>query len=183
MNNLIANLELSGQKHELRALYKEIAGRFERPHAQLPPDMPENVTIQFGNVDPVQISLVDGKAMITIKIKELSSGRRRWKNFQVIAVYQPRVEGIQADLAREGSLQISGKRLRLGDRIALSGIFNKVFSREHPLSLLNAKMVKDPRLKDLKITLFEMVDGWLAIALSGPPNKQVLLGTRSNPLR
>ncbi len=182
LNNTVGQLSLSGQKHELRALYKQIATTFDRPFARIPADLPENVTIEFGDNDPVQFDLVDGQVLVNVAVKELSNGRRKWKNFKVVAVYKTQIDGLHADLVREGSLQLSGPRMKLGDRITLSGIFNKVFSRDAPLNLVNDQMINDPRFEGMKVTLLEIVDGWLGIAINAPASRHAL-GVRRNPLR
>ena len=182
LNNTVDQLNLSGEKHELRALYKQIATTFDRPFARVPEDLPEDVTIEFGDKDPVQFDLVEGQVLVNVAVKELNNGRRKWKNFNVVAVYKPQIDGLHADLVREGSLQLSGPRMKLGDRISLSGIFNKVFSREAPLNLVNDRMINDPRFEGMKVTLLEIVDGWLGIAINAPESRHAL-GVRRNPLR
>jgi hypothetical protein len=67
--------------------------------------------------------------------------------------------------------------------VALSGIFNKVLSRNRKLSIINRQIAQSPHLSDQQVTQFVIHDGWIAVAL-GPkaPGRQAAVYPRP-PIR
>ena len=57
--------------------------------------------------------------------------------------------------------------MRIGDRVALRGIFGKVLSRNRKLNLINKQIAQAPELRDQQVTQFVIHDGWIGVAL-GP---------------
>src|SRR4029077_9003575 len=101
-------------------------------------------------------------------LKELDHAEKNtWKNFEVRGYYRPSDNQQEANLVRDGNLELVGERLKLGDQIALRGIFAKVLSRNRQLSLVNKQLLLRPQLADLQVTQFVIQDGWIGVAL-GP---------------
>jgi hypothetical protein len=148
-------------------LYREVADQFERTDLEVPQDIPHDVTIQFAQRDPVRLRFEDGRVMLTVRIAELRDRRNQWQDFAVRAYYAPDPSQLQANLVRDGVIELAGRRLRLADQIALRGIFSKVFSRNHSVNIINRRLARDPRLNDLQVTQFVVSDGWIGVAL-GP---------------
>jgi hypothetical protein len=169
LNNVLEQLGLAGRRVELRELYKEMTDRFSQEKVEIPDDLPENVFVTFADEDPVRIDCQDGRVRLQIRLKELSQEgtRNRWTNFTVRGYYAPVADQLDANLEREGVIELIGDRLRIGDRIALSGIFGKVLSRNRKLNLVNKQLALAPELKDLQVTQFVIHDGWIGVAL-GP---------------
>ena len=68
---------------------------------------------------------------------------------------------------RDGVVELAGSKLRLGDQIALRGIFSKVFSKNRPVNIINKQLTRHPKMRDLQVTQFTIENGWIGIAL-GP---------------
>jgi hypothetical protein len=170
-NNILEQLSLENKRSELRDLFREISDTFARPDLEVPDDIREGVTVQFANEEAVRVRCEDGRFTVTIRIAELKGNRRnKWKNFTVRANYVPDAAQLNANLIRQGPLELEGKRIRPRDRIALSGIFEKVLSRTRPFNLINREIAESPQLQDLRVTQFVIAEGWIGVAL-GPQSR------------
>jgi hypothetical protein len=169
LNNVIDHLELQGRRYELRELYKIVTSRFSQDQSLTPPeDLPEDVYVTFADEDPVRVDCEDGRVLLSIRLKELSHGERsKWNNFMIRAYYAPDSDQLDANLVRDGVIELGGERLRFGDQVALRGIFSRVLSRNRKLSLVNQQIAKAPSLRDQQVTQFVIHDGWIGVAL-GP---------------
>jgi hypothetical protein len=179
LNNALQNLELNGRRVELRALFKEITDRFNREPVAVPEDLPEEVYVTFADEDPVRLDCQDGRVRLTIRLKELASGKSKWHNFAVRGYYAPHPDQRDANLMREGVIELIGERLRFGDQVALRGIFSRVLSRNRKLNLVNKQIAQAKELSDQQVTQFVIHDGWIGIAI-GPqtPGRRVAMHPR-----
>jgi hypothetical protein len=171
-NNVLENLRLDDRRVELGELYVEMLQRFEARDVRIPEDLPENVTVHFAKTDAVRIACEDGRLKLTIRLQELNHNDENvWKNFEVHGYYVPSDNQQEANLVREGNLELSGARLRLADQVALRGIFAKVLSKNRTLSLVNRQLLLRQELADLDVAQFVIQDGWIGIAL-GPKGNE-----------
>lgn len=179
LNNVLDHLELQGRKYELRELFKEMTSRFNREPVPVPDDLPEDVYVTFADEDPVRIDCEDGRVRLTISLKELSHNKNRWQNFTVRGYYAPDADQLDANLVRDGGIELIGNRLRFGDRVTLGGIFSRVLSRNQKLNLVNEQIAASPMLTDQQVTQFVIHDGWIGVAL-GPksPGRQAAMQPR-----
>jgi len=172
MNNALEHLGLQGRRVELRELYKEITARFSQGKALTPPDdLPEDVYVTFAEKDPVRVDCQDGRVRLTIRLQELSHGNKKWNDFQIRAYYAPDSDQLDANLVRDGVIELGGERLRFGDQVALRGIFSRVLSRNRKLELVNKQIAQSKELSDQQVTQFVIHDGWLGVAL-GPKHPE-----------
>ena len=168
LNNTLQNLKLDGKRTDLRSLYRDIAEAFDRSDITIPEDIPANVTVAMADHEAVRVRFTNGKVNLRIHLKELKSGtRHKWRNFILTASYRPAMDQLTASLYRDGHLQFEGKHLRLGDRVALQGIFNKALPRTRPVNIFNKGIAEHDRLQDLKVSQFVVRDTWIGVAI-GP---------------
>jgi hypothetical protein len=172
LNNVLEALNLQSRKVELSELYKEMSSRFARTRdIQVPEDLPENVYVTFADEDPVRVSCNDGLVRLTIRLRELvqEGTRNRWTNFTVQAYYEPSADQLDANLRRVGIIELIGdnRPLPVGQRVLLSGIFNRVLSKSRKLQVINRQISESPQLRDQQVTQFVIHDGWIGVAL-GP---------------
>ena len=168
MNNIIEGLKLDGKQSDLRALYREIGVVFARPDFEAPDDVPEGVTIRFAESEGIRVRFEQGRVIVTLRIAELSRGwRHKWTNFAVRAYYVPDPTQLDANLVREGSIELDGRHITSLDRVALSGVFSKTLSRNRPFNLINRRIAESESLQDLQVTQFVVTEGWIGVAL-GP---------------
>jgi hypothetical protein len=168
VNNAIEKLQWDGKRANLMDLHHEIAKAFNRPELGVPEDFPKDVTVQFAPAEAVRVRCDNGRAVLTLKLAELAAGHgKRWKDFVVRAYYRPDASDLSARLVRDENFDLIGQRLSLGDRVALRGIFAKVFSRRRPLCIIGQQLAEKPQLQDLHVTQFAVDNGWVGVAL-GP---------------
>jgi hypothetical protein len=184
MNNVLEELKFEGRRIELTELYQEMVARFSGTRRiEVPEDLPENVFVTFADEDPVRVDCQNGRVMLTIRLKELmqQGTRNRWTNFTVNAYYAPSADQLDANLRREGIIELIGdnRPLPIGQRVALSGIFNKVLSRNRKLQVINQQIAQSPQLRDQQVTQFVIHDGWIGVAL-GPktPGREAAMHPR-----
>ena len=179
LNNILDRLNLAGRRIELRELYKEVTAIFNKNAPPPPDDLPEDVYVTFMESDPVRVDCEDGRVRLTIRMALLEHGKSKWRNFTVRGYYAPSANQLDANLARDGVIELIGDRLRVADQIALRGIFSRVLSRNRTLSLINKQLAIAPELQDQQVTQLVIHDGWIGVAL-GPkaPGRQAAMHPR-----
>jgi hypothetical protein len=186
LNNVLEQLKLDGRRTELETLYRDISRTFSQ---ELKPEtlenLPEKVIIQFAEKDAVRVSCADGRLRLSISLAELSQGcDRTWHNFTVQAYYVPDHSTLDAQLVRDGTIELIGERLNFRDQIALRGIFAKVLAKDRTFNLVHEKVARDPRLQSLKIERFVIEDGWIGLSVAGPKvNHEHVAGEQRVPTR
>jgi hypothetical protein len=167
INNAIEQLHFDGRQVTVPELIKEVTKALGQPMPKLPEDLPADVTLKFADRDAVRVQCESGRVLLIVRLAELNAGKgNRWKNFEVRAPLVPQANGLDAQLLREGTLELSGEKLGLRDQVALRGIFSRVISKNKAISLVPERMRHDARLKDLAVQQFVIDDGWLSLALS-----------------
>lgn len=171
LNNVIRQLDLDGEKMELRDLYRRVAEKLGRD-GKVPDDVPQGATIQFAAHDGVRLACKDGRIRVTLRIAELKAGRKAWRRFTVQVNYIVDVDGLDVKAKRDPSaddyIAVQGVR-RLGNRIAIATIFSKVFANDREFPILPEKMATDERLKDLSVRQLVVDNGWIGISLVPGP--------------
>jgi len=181
---VLDQLHLGGRRVELTDLYKEMSSRFApAKKIEIPEDLPENVFVTFAEENPLRIDCQDGRVRLTIHISELAQQgtRNRWTNFTVHAYYAPSADQLDANLYRDGIIELIGdnRPLPLGQRAGLTAIFARVLSRNRKLHIINEQIANAPQLRDQQVTQFVIHDGWIGVAL-GPkaPGRQAAMHPR-----
>jgi hypothetical protein len=166
MNNLLHNLELDGKSGQLIDVMARIAEQLGMDNFEVPMDIPETVMVRFMERESVRIRFYKGKVQLMIQMRQLQNKRVGWRNFAILAEYAPSSDAISGTLERHGVIQILGKGLRLGDRIALQTIFNKVLPSTRTLTLLGENITQHPSMETSGVELFEINQGWLTFAIT-----------------
>lgn len=168
VNNTFARLALEGKEYKLEELLQKVFTAAGQKPPKITEDMPEGVTIRFADEEAVRFRFEAGEAVLTIRIAKLVQDGKVWKDFQVRGRFRPVPRsGLSAAMARDGIIELSGKKLSFSSQISLRTIFTKVFSNQNQLHLVPDQIIKDPRLKGLEVNQFELEGGWLAVAI-GP---------------
>ena len=166
MNNLLHNLDLDGKSGKLVDVMKRIASQLGMESFNVPVDVPETVMVRFMERESVRLRFYKGKIQLMIQMRQLQNKRVGWRNFAILAEYAPSSDAISGTLQRQGIIQILGNGLRLGDRIALQTIFNKVLPSTQTLTLLGENIVEHPNMETAGIKVFEINQGWLTFAVA-----------------
>jgi hypothetical protein len=167
VNNALANLQLDGHTFELRKLYEAVAARMGRAELKVPEDVPEGVMVTFADRDAVQLRFDQGKVEVRLKIAEIVAQRKHWRNLTVLADYEPKSQGLDAQFAREQPIRLSGAKLSTKSSVALRAIFSRMFTRNRTVHLVPEAAMNDPRLADLCVNQLVVEDGWIGLSL-GP---------------
>jgi hypothetical protein len=166
-NNLVDRAIDTNRDWTIQQLSDSLADILQQPRPELPSDTPHDVTLRFASPNPISIEFADGKMWLTLRIASLEQpGRMHLKNFVIRSSYLTTIDGLQAELLRDGVISIDGHRLGARDRVPLRAIFTKVFSARTNIPMVAQSLLEDPRAQGLVVSQFDMRDGWLAIAIS-----------------
>ena len=96
----------------------------------------------------------------------------------VHAFYVPEVDGLNAELVRDGSLGIEG-RFSSSERARLHNVFNRVLPPERHLPIVRVDNPADKRFEGLMITQLVLEDGWVGLAVGPTADARVAERSRS----
>jgi len=167
INNAAEGLQLAGQRIELTELFLKIsrlANAAKQPIA-IPDELPRNVYVTFVDEDPLRVRFADGRMHLSIDVKALETEDRTWGRFGVDVYYQPDPEQVEANLVRDGVIEVRGE-MSFRERIPLRAVFGKVFAKSRSITLLNDHLRDSARLQGLMVSQFVLQDGWLGLAIS-----------------
>lgn len=166
LNNGLAQLDLEGRSFELPELFRWVAKKLGRPELAEQEDLPEDVQLTFADKDAVRLRCENGQVEVTIMLAELEHEGSRWRDFQVRTNYSPEADGLSPRFVRKDTIYLDGRSLKGKLELKLRAIFSRVLSKNRDLKLLDDSVTGDPRVQDLQITQFSVVDGWIALAYS-----------------
>ena len=167
LNNVVQRLELDGRTFTLPELQRHLAKALALDPKTFSEEYPHDMRIEFAARDAVQVRFVNGRVEITLTVAELRKHPSGWRDFKVRVYYKPVRRGMELRFVRDGTVQLWGERFGAQPQIALRGIFSRAFSQDRELSLIDAKLARDPRLTDLEVTQCVVTDGWLGVSI-GP---------------
>lgn len=173
MTNLAITLGLDGQRLTGSELRQKIQEQF--PNLQLDDTRNANrdTVFQFAAKNAVQVHVQDGKLELVIALDRVELDGEVMPNVIVHAHYKSNVDGLHAQLEREGPLGIEG-RFNAGERARLHNIFQTVLPPERALQLVrldDPEAGSDKVFEGLMITQFVMEDGWIGMAI-GPQSAE-----------
>jgi hypothetical protein len=173
LNNTLETALPAGKSITIKELVEELRSRFAVPdRVSLVDDddveLSANTIIHFASTRPITVEIEEDSVWITLRIMRLySPGSVDLRRFVVRAVYKCEVDGLSANLVRDGHIRISGPGMSMRDRLPARAIFNKVFSINRPLPLIPAGLGEHPAMTGLAISQLELRDGWIGLAI-GP---------------
>ena len=161
-------------------LQAQLRARFPRLALENPPDARRDTVFEFAYRDAVQFRIDDGRVELMLELSSVELQGRRMENIIVHAFYVPVVEGLDAELVRDGPLGIEG-RIGSTDRARLHNVFNTVLSDDRRLPIMQLETFGDSQLNGLAITQLVLEDGWIGVAIG--PNAPERTAERSRSLR
>jgi hypothetical protein len=178
LTNAALGLELDGQRYSAAELVDLFQKKFRQAASLQLDEEKRNAVFQFAKQDAVQFHIEDGRLEVTLSLASVELEGRRMRNFVVHAFYMPAVDGLQAELVRDGSLGIEG-RLSSGDRARLHNVFNSVLPPDRRIPIVQVDDPSDPRLGGLMITQLVLEDGWMGLAVGPTTSERVAERSRS----
>jgi hypothetical protein len=163
INNAIAQLGLSGRTWNITDLYAHLGELLQKSKWSLPENVPDDIYIRFAETRPATVEMREGRLRLTLRIAELrqDSSKLNIQRFLVHSNYIPVADKLNAELVRDGVVEIVSPR----NRLALRVIFAKVFVSRPRIALISEQWQNDERAKDLAVSQLEINDGWLAVAI------------------
>ena len=149
INNVVQQMELSGQRIQLEELIDRLRDRLGVARQDIHSDIPEGVQIRLADGQPLSVEFDDDRVLVAIRISELVTRRRTYRNFVVRARYTADVDDFNLNLTREGGIELISEQIGFRDQFALRGIFTKVMANDHRLKILRGRFEEDPRLARL----------------------------------
>ncbi len=178
LTNAAVSLGLDNEPFTAEQLQVKLRERLPRLAMNTTPDTRPGTIFHFGDQDAVQFHMNKGRLELTLALAAYEQEGRRIGPLVVHAFYVPIINGLNAELARDGGLGIEG-RISSGDRAILHNVFKEVFSEDRRLPVVKLDNPEDERLAGLMITQFVMEDGWLGIAVGPTTSGRVAERTRS----
>ena len=139
INNAIARIGLNGKLFtidELKTHMSEVLGIQPKTDEQPSDGYAE---IGFAPLDPMHIAFKDDRLLITLNLKSIKVSKKGkvWRNVALTAAYKIVSHGTQVYLEQDDNgTRRSGKGLKMGDKIALSGIMKKLFQQQYSFDAL-----------------------------------------------
>lgn len=165
LNNALGRLKLGGQHLSIRDLFAKIVNATTLP-LELDANLPNDVFIQFAEVNPILIRLDESRVHLQMRIVELENRNNLWTDFVVSTTYAPSTEGGFPSLKRDTLIDLDGD-FGTFQRIPLRAIFNAVFPKNKSIPLVGPQIRTGPHFAATHVSQFIVIDGWMGIAISG----------------
>ncbi len=164
---------------DLEELLAELSSKLGIGRQDIREDIPENVSVRLAKERPIHFEFDDDRIVLEIRIQELETPRRTWRNFAVRGRYRADLGQTHLDLERDGGIELISEQLGFRDQFALRGIFTKVMTRNHRLNVLHGRIKNNAKLNNLGITQFVVRDGWIGISI-GPQDESRVANLAEN---
>jgi hypothetical protein len=175
-NNMAGQVVAGDRPWTMQDLSDKIADLLQQPRQTIDEEAAQDVTIRFNEARPMTVEFEDNRMWLTLRVASLEQpGRIHLKNFTIRTSYLPTVDGLKAELTRDGVISVDGQRLAIRDKVPLRAIFSRVFSNRSTIPMVSDELLVDPRATGLAVSQLEMRDGWLGIAVSESQSPHVAL--------
>lgn len=169
INNAISRIGLNGNKFtvdELVEHLKGVVGAGDSNQAGAKSD--QHAEIGFAYFDPILVEFQEDQLKVTLNLKSLKIGEKGkvWKNVSLTAAYRFVRDGMKIQLHQnDNGTRIRGKRLRFGDKAAISTVMKVLFQKEYSVASLPEKIAQRIDTSRLEISQLSISDGWLAVSV------------------
>lgn len=179
LNNAIAKIGLNGNVFtvdELKAHLRQVLGT-EQIGSNDEEDSQRQAEFGFAHFDPIRIDFKDDRLKITLNLRSLQidDDGKTWKNLSLTVAYKVNVNGMQIQLEQDDlGTRIRGKKLRLGDKAAMSTVMRVVFEQQYQLNALPKGIKEKLGGSPLRVSQLVISNGWLGVSIDDclPPIQQ-----------
>jgi hypothetical protein len=178
MTNLAVTLGLDGKQYTAPELQASLRERFPQMVVKNPPETRHDTVFQFAPKDAVQVHIADGRMELRIAFDSVELEGEPMADVTLHAFYTPAVDGLKAELVRDGALGVEG-RFSAGERARLHNIFTGMLPPERHLPLVHLGDPSDKRFQGLMITQLVLEDGWIGLAIGPESSNRVAERIRS----
>jgi hypothetical protein len=166
LTNVAVTLGLDGKRFTAPELQKILREKFSNVAPKTPLEARQDTIFQFAAEDAVQVHVNNGRLELTISFASIEFDQDVMPDVLVHAYYVPNVDGLNAELVRDGTLGIEGE-FSATERARLHNVFNRVLPQERHLPIMHVDDPIDKRFEGLMITQLVLEDGWIGLAV-GP---------------
>ena len=167
LNNICQQLGWDGQTLTLPEMREAILEHLHVEGAAGPESLPDDLSVTFAPQNAIRVKCQDNRIELTMAIARMEKPPQKWQDFAVRVFYKPDLSAPHGRLMRDGTVQLVGQRLGPKAQLGLRGIFSKAFPQSRGLQVLPERVTSNPRFADLRISQFEIRDGWIGLALGG----------------
>ncbi len=172
LNNTIARIGLNGNQFTIEELANHLRDVVGAPQVGLDESTSEqHAEIGFAHFDPIRIDFQEDRMNVTLNLKSLKIGEtsKQWKNISLTASYKLNVEGMKLTLDQDDEgTRIKGKRLRFGDKAAISTVMKVLFKKQYTTNALPGKIKDRIGAQQLEVSQLVVSDGWIAMSIDDP---------------
>lgn len=172
INNIISRFEFAGKKFNNDEMAEYLNRVFQTSFIVDDGKKRSKAEFEFAPFDPIRIDFEDRQIAISVNLKSFRIGNgKRWQNLNLKVIYDPQIEeGFRMKLtqSKEG-LRIKGKRLNVGDQLAIGVICEVLFPNQFEVALMPARLGQQLSVSDLQATQFVVSNGWLGISVGDAP--------------
>jgi hypothetical protein len=167
LNNICQQLGWDGRTLTLPEMREAILDHLHVDAAAGSESLPDDLSVTFAPQNAIRVKCQDNHIELNLTIARLEKPPQKWQDFGVRVFYKPDLSTPGGRLMRDGTVQLVGQRLGPKAQLGLRGIFSKAFPQSRGLQLLPERITSNPRLADLRLSQFEIRDGWIGLALAG----------------
>jgi len=178
LTNLAVTLGLDGKRYTAPELRNMLREKFPQLATKNPTEARADTIFEFAKEDAVQVHINDGRLELTISFASIVLRDEEMRNVIVHAYYVPAIDGLNAELVRDGVLGIEGQ-FSAGERAQLHNVFNRVLPQERHLPIVKIEDFNDKRFEGLMITQLVLEDGWAGLAVGPTTDQRVAERSRS----
>jgi hypothetical protein len=169
INNAISRIGLNGNQFTIDELVAHLRGFIGAENSTQPSVKSDrHAEIGFAYFDPILVEFQEGQLKVTLNLRSLKIGEKGkvWKNVSLTAAYRFVRDGMKIQLQQnDDGTRIRGKRLRFGDRAAISTVMKVLFKKEYSVESLPDKIAQRIDTSQLEISQLSVSDGWLAVSV------------------
>lgn len=165
-NNFLERLGLEGGDFSLGELRDHLLVQLALPADLIDREFPDDVVLYFSTDDPIRVDFGDGEIRLTLRLDGLECGRSYFDAFEFSVAYRLEFDGAQPHLVRDEATSLSGRPIAFRERMALHGVFAKMFPPDAEIPLeIPASTPAGLKLPALSLAQIVVDDGWLGLAV------------------
>ncbi len=169
VNNAISRIGLNGRQFTVDELTEHLRG-FVGAEGSAEPQAKsdQHAEVGFAYFDPILVEFQEDQLRVTLNLKSLKIGEKGkvWKNVSLTAAYRFVRDGMKIQLQQnDDGTRIRGKRLKFGDKAAISTVMKVLFKKEYSVASLPDKIAQRIDTSQLEISQLSVSDGWLAVSV------------------
>jgi hypothetical protein len=172
LNNIINRSEFAGKVLNNDEMAESLNRVFQTSFIVDDGKKRSKAEFEFAPFDPIRIDFEESRIQISVNLKSFRIGNgKRWQNLNLKVLYDPTIEdGFRVKMSQsDEGLRIKGKRLNVGDQLAIGVICEVLFPKQFEVALMPARLGQQLSVSNLQATQFVVSNGWLGISVGDAP--------------